>query len=487
MNRFWTPILRPLLEAAEARQVIEIGADTGRTSNRLARWCSTHAARADIIDPAPGFDAAAFDSAWPGVARVHLAASLEVLADLPPADVVFVDGDHNWYTVFHEIMLLLGPPEAPRPQPPIIVFHDTGWPWARRDAYYDITRIPPEFRQPHARGQISPHATGWTPAGVNLGLLCATAQGGPRNGVRTAIEDAFAGRKDQFEIRSLGAFFGLTIAIPKARLETHPALAALLADVIPSPRLKPVIDLLEINRIEGVMATQTLATVFQIGQSAAPPPAEVVAERPLQTALSTETWLGIQKGLFSQTYKGRALLLNPFDQFNYLSLIETLRPATILEIGTLQGGRALWMADQLRAFGIAGRILALDIAPPEGISDPLIEVLPANALDLAAVLTPDRLATLPHPWLVIEDAAHTTEMSRAVLEFFDEHLQPGDRIVIEDGNTGSLMGQPEASPPHLAVQGFLAERGRDYRLEIEICDRYGHNMTGNPNGWLRRL
>ncbi|MFD1808879.1 CmcI family methyltransferase [Gemmobacter lanyuensis] len=148
-----------------------------------------------------------------------------------------------------------------------------------------------------------------------------------------------------------------------------------------------------------------------------------------------------------QKYKGRTMLLSPFDQFNYMSLIETLRPGTIFEIGTYEGGRALWMADQLRAFDIEGRIVSVDIAPPKGIADPKVDVIYGNALDLGEVLTADFLSALPRPWLVIEDAAHTEPMCLAVLEFFDAHLQPGDRIVVEDGNTGSLIGQPETSAP----------------------------------------
>lgn len=485
MNRLWTPILRPLLEAAAAQNVIEIGADAGRNSTRLARWCSNRAARIDIIDPAPGFDAIAFEQAFPGVVHMHLAPSLDVLTNLPAADVVLIDGDHNWYTVYHEVLLLLGPLEAPRPRPPILVLHDTGWPWGRRDAYYDISRIPLEFRQPHGRGQIHPHASGWSRDGIDMGLVCANVQGGPRNGVRTALEDALAGRKEQFEIRSIPGFFGLTIVVPNVRLEDRPELVAFLAAFTPSATLKPVLDVLEAGRVDGMIAVQLLSDVFQVGPMAAgvPPP----DARPLQTSLSTETWLGIQNGLLRQSYKGRAFLLNPFDQYHYMSLIETLRPATIIEIGTYQGGRALWMADQLRAFGISGHILTLDITPPEGIEDPLIQVQAANAHNLAAVLTTELIATLPHPWLVIEDAAHTTKMSRDVLDFFDPHLQKGDQIVIEDGITGSMMGQPEASPPHAAIRAFLAERGQDYQLLTQICDYYGHNVTGNPNGWLKRL
>lgn len=484
MNLFWTPVLRPLLKAVNAHRVIEIGADAGRNSVRLARWCQSNGAFADIIDTEPGFDVADFDRTFEGVAKVHVAASLDVLGTLPPADVALIDGDHNWYTVFNEINLLLGTPEEPHPNPPILVFHDTGWPWARRDAYYEPTRIPEEFRHPHARGQIAPDEKGWTPDGVDLGLICAKQQGGPRNGVRTAIEDALAGRANQFETVSITAYFGLTILIPRQRLAASPDLSTFVTEIQPSASLKAMIDLLERSRIDGSIMADRLKDVVKSHTQA--PELPRPSERPLQTTLSTESWQGIQRGLHSQTYKGQSMLLSPFDQFNYMSLIETLRPGTIFEIGTLKGGRTLWMADQLRAFGIDGRILALDLVPPSGLEDPAIEVLYGNAMDLGEVLTSEKLASLPRPWLVIEDAAHTTTMCLAVLEFFDAHLQTGDRIVIEDGNIGSLTGQPEVSPPHAAIEAFMARRGRNYMLESQYCDRYGYNVTACPNGWFVR-
>lgn len=484
MNIFWVPVLKPLLKAAGAKHIIEIGAYKGQNSLRLARWCAANGAVADIIDPLPAFDSQAFNDAHEGIAKVHLGTSLDVLGSLPKPDVVFVDGDHNWYTVYHEIRLLIGSPAAPVAQPPILVFHDTAWPWARRDAYYDITRIPPEDRQPHGRGQISPKSKGWSPEGMAYDLDCAKEQGGAKNGVLTAITDAFAGLEDQFEFCSLSMFQGLTLAVPKDRLRQSPALAELLEDLAPSGTLKSLIDLLEHSRLEALTAAQM---IYQIMGSRTEIPTVAPDERPLQTALNAEVWQGLQKGMLGQRYKGRSFILHPFDQYNYLSLIETMRPATIFEIGSYQGGRALWMADQLRAFGIDGRVLALDLAPPKGISDPLVEVMAANAMDLGETLTPERLAALPRPWLVIEDAAHTCPMSLAVLRFFDPYLNAGDRIIVEDGNIGSLSGQPEVSPPHEAMKTFLADRGSAYRLETEFCDRYGYNLTANPNGWLVRL
>ena len=68
---------------------------------RLGPDCELH-----VIDPEPQFDPAEHERAFPGRYHFHLGTSLEVLPGLPPADVVLIDGDHNWYTVYHELRLL---------------------------------------------------------------------------------------------------------------------------------------------------------------------------------------------------------------------------------------------------------------------------------------------------------------------------------------------------------------------------------------------
>ena len=484
MNTFWGPVLQPLLDASGARRVIEIGADAGKNTTRLARWCKKQSAFADIIDPKPQFDAAAFNDKWRGVAEVHLGLSLDVLPRLPAADVALIDGDHNWYTVYHEIRALIGTGDAPAANPPIMVFHDVSWPWGRRDAYYDIDGIPEEFRQPAALGLISPLRNDWDPHGVMMRLPCAKVAGGPRNGVRTAMEDAFADQRDRFRFIWIEAMSGLAIVVPLARIAQNPALAATLDMVTPNAAMRPIVEWLEYARLIGMMSQYQMVSVFSSGQQEKPVPA---GERPLTTAVPTEVWKSVQNGMMTQSYKGRAMLLSPFDVYNYMHLIETLRPATIIEIGSMEGGRTIWMADQLRAHGIDGRVMTVDIAPPTGIEDDRIDVLTGNALDLDEALPASVMSRLPHPLLVIEDAAHTTDMTAAVLKHFDAYLQPGDYMVVEDGNSGSLVGTPELSPPHEAIRAFLRERGRDYELDLSYCDRFGYNVTANPNGWLKRL
>ena len=66
---------------------------------------------------------------------------------------------------------------------PLLMFHDVGWPHARRDTYCAPERIPEEHRQPLAHDiALVP----WEP-GVAAGGLpfewAAEREGGPRNGI----------------------------------------------------------------------------------------------------------------------------------------------------------------------------------------------------------------------------------------------------------------------------------------------------------------
>jgi cephalosporin hydroxylase len=76
-----------------------------------------------------------------------------------------------------------------------------------------------------------------------------------------------------------------------------------------------------------------------------------------------------------------------------------------------------------------------------------------------------------------------------VLEFFHDHLTPGDYIVIEDGVVANLPGEAFAryrNGPNRAVARFLSMNQRSYEIDESLCDRYGYNVTFCPNGWLRR-
>jgi cephalosporin hydroxylase len=199
---------------------------------------------------------------------------------------------------------------------------------------------------------------------------------------------------------------------------------------------------------------------------------------------------GIQRGTLMTKYRGLAFLKSPFDVVLYLQLLQRLRPGTVIEVGTYEGGSALWFADMMATIGLTPYVLSIDNGGHATFEDRRIKFIRGDALRLGEVLPPDALAALPRPFLVVEDSAHLYETSLAVLEFFDSHLHAGDYIVIEDGVIAFLPDPVYRSldcGPNRALDAFLCDRGDCYAIDRSLCDFYGCNVTYSPNGWLRRL
>jgi cephalosporin hydroxylase len=221
----------------------------------------------------------------------------------------------------------------------------------------------------------------------------------------------------------------------------------------------------------------------------APQAVEAVRGRSFRPALEPAVLSRIQRGVMRTTYRGRRLYKCPFDLVLYEDLVGRLRPATILEIGTKDGGSAMWFADRQRAAGIAPCVVTVDLHAPEPLEDPGVRFVQGDALALRRALPADLLAGLPRPWLVVEDSAHLVEVCLAVLAFFDGHLRAGEYVVVEDGVLADLpepVYREFEDGPNRAVKRFLEEQGDRYAIDAELCDRYGHNVTWAPNAWLRR-
>jgi hypothetical protein len=231
VRRFWGSVVRPLLEILRPATIVEIGAAGGKHTRLLAAYCRESGAVVHVIDPAPQFDVQALTRE--GGVVVHTGLSLSVLPRLPAVDLVLLDGDHNWYTVFHELRLLQQTAsEAGRPTP-VMLLHDVGWPCGRRDFYYNPETIPNQFRHPWARLGIPEGQTAPSPKdGRNARLSSATTEGGPRNGVLTAIEDFLSEAGEPISTAVLRREDGLAVLVPRSRSEVQPGLDASVARVM---------------------------------------------------------------------------------------------------------------------------------------------------------------------------------------------------------------------------------------------------------------
>jgi hypothetical protein len=254
MFRFWPAIIKPLLDAAQARSIIEIGSGQGRNSVNLARWAREHGAQVHLVDPEPDFDLERLAQRFAGHCSALRAPSLDALPTLPRADVVLIDGDHNWYTVFHELQEVLGRVEQPRDDAPICICHDVEWPYGRRDLYYVLDRIPHEYRQSPSIGGLQPGEQGLVPDGMSAEYCHAALEGGPRNGVRTAIEDALQGREADFRVLWIPVLFGLAVIVPLSRIARTPALTHVLDALELSPQARALMRMVELERVVGLIA-----------------------------------------------------------------------------------------------------------------------------------------------------------------------------------------------------------------------------------------
>jgi hypothetical protein len=248
------PLIAPALDACAAQRIVEVGAEHGGMSARLAEFTRARNGELVSIDPAPSKAFCDWLADTSGVRHIALP-SLGVLEQQRDIDAWFVDGDHNWHTVFHELKAIRS--ASARDGKPLLVFlHDVSWPCARRDCYYQPARIPSEHLQRHrfdAGVTLDSHGL-LTNRGFrgNGQFAWAEFEGGPRNGVLTAIEDFVAQEIEQGQTLGwacIPAVFGLGVLF-----DLEASWANELADLLAPWHKNPLLMSLEENRLRNYLA-----------------------------------------------------------------------------------------------------------------------------------------------------------------------------------------------------------------------------------------
>ncbi len=228
------------LDARGARSVVEVGAYAGDLTRVLLEWAAEAGAKVWAVDPSPQPGLIQLDEERPGLELVR-AASLEALQSIPIPDAAIIDGDHNYYTVSEELRII--GQRAPGVDLPLLMFHDVCWPHARRDDYFAPELIPDDYRQPIAEGGgIVPGEPGTSSGGLPY-PKAAAKEGGPRNGVLTAVEDFVSGREG-LRLAIVPAFFGLGLV-----WHSEAPWADAVAEVIGPWDRNPLLERMEANRV----------------------------------------------------------------------------------------------------------------------------------------------------------------------------------------------------------------------------------------------
>jgi cephalosporin hydroxylase len=215
---------------------------------------------------------------------------------------------------------------------------------------------------------------------------------------------------------------------------------------------------------------------------------ELPGGRSWRTAIPPVLLHSLVEGAISYRYRDIPMQKHPIEIALYMRLLWEIRPATIIEIGALEGGAAVWMGDLLDTFGIDGRVISIDLRPPNPSYAPSnVKFLYGDANNLEATVGSDFFLSLPRPWLIIEDASHDYVTTLKVLRFFDPLLHSGEYMIVEDAAVPEI-GQDSwhEGGAGRAIAQFMRCRGSDYEIETRYCDYYGRNVTGNPNGYLRK-
>ncbi|HWE07853.1 MAG TPA: class I SAM-dependent methyltransferase [Solirubrobacteraceae bacterium] len=227
------------LDAAGAESVAEVGAYAGDLTRYLLDWAQGPGARVWAVDPSPQPELVGLDEEREDLTLVR-ATSHDALAEMPLLDAYVIDGDHNYWTVTEEIRLIAA--QVPDGPAPLLLFHDVGWPHARRDDYYAPERVPAEYRQPTVEGGgLFPGISEPRPGGLPY-KWPADHEGGPRNGVLTAVED-HVNSADELRLAIVPSFFGLGVV-----WDAGAAYAERLQEILAPLDRNPIMARLEANR-----------------------------------------------------------------------------------------------------------------------------------------------------------------------------------------------------------------------------------------------
>ena len=209
---FWESVVEPVLEAVAPSTIVEVGAWKGQNTRNLVEFAAERGCSLHVIDPEPLFDPEELGRPLGDAFVMHGEQSLNALPLVGAPDLVLIDGDHNWYTVFHELQLLEKGSAASGHQFPVVLLHDVDWPYGRRDLYYDPQAIPDAYRLPFKQEALLPGSAQTVGRhGLNPHLNNAIYQHNLRNGVRTAIEDFVSGSSLDLTFQSLPGDHGLGI------------------------------------------------------------------------------------------------------------------------------------------------------------------------------------------------------------------------------------------------------------------------------------
>lgn len=213
-------------------------------------------------------------------------------------------------------------------------------------------------------------------------------------------------------------------------------------------------------------------------------------------------WIARYEQHLNDSYAGVPLLKLPEDLRIYEHLLWQSRADTVIELGTNHGGSALWFRDHLRTMACYGvirrpRVISIDLDVRHAhyrlaaVDRSYAKEITLMAGDVLDPRLPERVASAlqrDRRCLVVDDSAHTYDVTQAALGGFARFVPRDGFFVVEDGYVDiEAMRNSPAQPRGVlpAITDWLTTvggRGFTVRRDLEL---YG--ICSNPHGYLQRV
>jgi cephalosporin hydroxylase len=165
-------------------------------------------------------------------------------------------------------------------------------------------------------------------------------------------------------------------------------------------------------------------------------------------------------------------------------ILNEVKPDLLIEIGTNNGGSALYLADLMDNIG-KGEIHTIDIDDrvfPEAKGHSRIKFFHNGweSYDFSLVGKFQKI-------LVIEDASHEYENTLLAIEKFSSIVSVGSYLIVEDGIIDALGWTSEYNGgPVKAIKEFMKSHS-EFQIDYKWINMFGDNATFNTMGYLKKI